>query len=224
MSEEVTRVPDSQRKTLAKMASFDSPKLESIARALKGASPHLLPTKLAREIAKTSGIPFDESDEVLRVLVSMYLSMDVKAEPVGAFVDSVCKAAEDIGIKPESGSWDKFKPWLTGVLSNDEILGVTAKALDLSTSHKNLFCKARIITDYRPIFRHDPRSGPAAGLIQHQLKVSFHEDDSEDTRDFYVVMDRSDLDALRVAVERAVAKEDILKTSLKKGGLTVLAE
>jgi hypothetical protein len=81
--------------------------------------------------------------------------------------------------------------------------------MHLRDDHERVFYHARILTDARPVYGTDPSSTPSAVVISHTLKLSFSKDDG--FGDFYIVLDRDDIEYLQDLIERAQQKEESLK-------------
>lgn len=91
----------------------------------------------------------------------------------------------------------------------------TEKIKELQTEVERGFCSARILTDARVSFAHDPSVAPAAMTIMHTLRIRYH-DDSARHREFYVSLDMEDLASLKEAIERAQTKSKTLEALLAK--------
>jgi hypothetical protein len=176
----------------------------------------------AEQVSKGVDLPLAEVSEVIRALLSMYRSMDREGDPAEAFAEQVCEAAKSEGIAKPDTNLEPFRTWLSQLLLEDETLGATAKALEISWSYPNNYCRVRILTDFRPIFHHDPAKGPVTGLITHQIRMVYHPDESEEEKEFYVSADPDDLIQLRGMIDRAILKEASLKSSLERGGMKIL--
>ena len=76
------------------------------------------------------------------------------------------------------------------------------------------------MTDARPVFTHAPTEGPAAFMVIHTLALDVHA--SENDHRWFVALDSNDLRSLRDAIDRAIAKEESLVSSLDKTGIPTL--
>jgi hypothetical protein len=141
------------------------------------------------------------------------------------FASQICDAAEatgDASLKPKDGNWDDFKAFLCKILSLEKTLGISSKAQEIMLEHGHIFCRARIVTDLRPVFGSRVEGGPIAGIIVHSLKLTYHESGNPDTKDTYLALDHKDMEKLRELLVRASRKEKSLKATAKKGGVNVL--
>ena len=179
---------------------------------------------LAENVASSTELDKDQAPRLVRVLASLYRARE--ETPVDQFVDDVCDAAQAMEkgpLRPKDDDWDSFKRDLTALLSSDQSLGITAKANDIRSQHQNVYCKARILTDIRPVFRQDVGVEPPAGVIVHTLRFTTHPGgDFSTSKDFYVALDALDLKELKKLVDRAVQKEATLRSLISQTGMTCL--
>lgn len=106
----------------------------------------------------------------------------------------------------------KLRERLTRVL-NIEALNIAAKAITLHLEHERVFCSARIITDARPVYGKDTKSEPAAMIITHSLKISYHQAGDSGVKEFYVGLGSEDVEELIRVLERAKSKAQSLRST-----------
>lgn len=99
-------------------------------------------------------------------------------------------------------------------------IAAPSKARSLLVDHAHYMCRARIFTDVRPVFGPDVQQSPTTAFVVHTLKLSYHQGSS--VRDFFVVLDRRDLDELSDLLERAKRKEGSLQAMLGAAGVDPL--
>jgi len=204
------------------MVRYPAEARTSLLRAIRSTEPKLASEAFAELVATQTGQSRSEVSDVIETLVSMYIAMDRESIGVREFSSGVCEALQAESIQPEGGDWASFKGWLSELLSLDVTLGVTAKAQGLCLEYEYTFCQARILTDFRPVFKHDPHEAPAVGLITHQIRLAVHTSEAEVDKEFYISMDHEDLVHLRDLAERAIAKEASLKSFIEKAGMKIL--
>ena len=73
------------------------------------------------------------------------------------------------------------------------------------------------MTDMRPVFGSDEK--PAGAVVVHTLKLTYHEGPKRSLREFFVAMNRDDLDELREVLDRALRKQSELSHVLAQCGL-----
>lgn len=223
MTTEVS-IPDRHKPTLVKMVGFTADVRSGLLAAVRAAVPRLGLDEFADDVKKRVQLSKTEVADVLRVLTSMYISMDRESLSVSEFVSGVRTGLESEKVTPASGDWHEFSQWLSTLLTLEDSLGVTAKALGLLEEFEYTFCQSRILTDLRPIFKRDPSQAPSVGMIVHQLRISVHAEETENDKDLYVALDHESLIALRGDIERALAKEASLKSSVAQGGMRILED
>jgi hypothetical protein len=217
MRERRLKVPEDQQGPLQKLIDLDDAAGAALLAALQEAPAKLRMEDFAAEVARRAGLEKKDTTPIMEVLYSLYLSFDNADQPVDAFVDSVCSSAAEVDVKPKSSDWDPFKKWIGQVLRLDRTLGVAAKGLQIANAFPNTFCSVRIISDVRPIFPHDPATGPEGVVVVHQARIAFHPDIGRKHENFYVAMDHDDLVGLRAAIDRAIEKEKVLNAKLNQG-------
>lgn len=93
---------------------------------------------------------------------------------------------------------------LRKIITTKTSLELTAKVALIKNDHSHAYMQSKVYTDVRPVFGRSDAELRGAVII-HTLKLSYQ--DGEQRKDFFVALDQSDLVALRVAIERAEAKE-----------------
>lgn len=83
------------------------------------------------------------------------------------------------------------------------------------------YLDGRVLSEIRPVFSYDALE-PAACLISHQLKLEFLQ--SEQGQSFYVALDLEDLNSLKCALERAIAKDAKLRSMVAEKMLLPVIE
>lgn len=99
-------------------------------------------------------------------------------------------------------------------------INVISKAVTLERDGEHLYCGAKILSDIRPFFGDDVADRPAAGVVTHTPKLTYHEEGEHKT--FFLVLDRLDLENLQKTVERAQAKDTTLRVLLKDAKVSEL--
>jgi hypothetical protein len=117
-------------------------------------------------------------------------------------------------LRPTPEKWVIIEKHLSNILSLDQSLGVTSKALDLMTEQHNLFLDANVLTDIRPVFGPNADDTPLASTLFHTLKIHYHEDSSH--KEIFIALDSIDLKKLQDVLQRAILKEVSLKKWLNR--------
>jgi hypothetical protein len=101
--------------------------------------------------------------------------------------------------------WTQFRKRLER-LFNVESLSLSAKAVLLQLEHERRYHEARVLTDVRPVFGADPSVPPKAAILNHTLRLAYH-DNSSEIREFYIALDSIDLSEFIEVLVRAQEKE-----------------
>lgn len=219
-------IPEGERQHVTALLGASSRFLEALCAALSRAKPSLklyeLEVWLASEL---SGLPEAEKPtihSIVRTLTSLY---QFRAEDSG----DAAKVAQDFAEAARTSDderlretvrdwaaadWNRFEQQLIALLSLDDTLGVTARAALIGSQTFRHFHDVRVLTDARPIFAFDPDKGPAAFVIMHSLQIDYYEDGED--RTWFLALDGDDLETLRAAVDRALAKERSLRKLLER--------
>jgi hypothetical protein len=94
------------------------------------------------------------------------------------------------------------------------------KVQELQSEVPNVYCTGRVLTDVRGVFTDNPSIPPTGMTIIHTLRLGYH-DDTTKHREFYVALDKDDLEGLKIAIERAQEKTKTLESLLTKSGCKV---
>jgi hypothetical protein len=132
------------------------------------------------------------------------------ADFADAFIDAIARSEKSELAMRDGEEKERFKTRILSLLTIER-LSISAKAISLIIDYEHTFCRARIITDFRPIFE-DVGKKPVAGLIVHTLRLTYHQ--KGELQHIYVEMDDSELKELRAHVDRAEAKAVSLRDGL----------
>jgi hypothetical protein len=102
-------------------------------------------------------------------------------------------------------------------LLNVKTLNTLSKAVRLQRDGERIYCEAKIISDIRPVFGDDVEDRPISAVITHTLKLGY--DEMGEHKEFFVVLDEQDLNALKDVIERAEVKGDTLTKVLNTVGM-----
>lgn len=218
-------IPAAHRRPLARLLALPKEGTKLMIEGLRHMEPTLDISKseFASKVAAAASQAPGETEDIFRMIQSLYLARAARGASIADFVDALCVAAESLNLpelKPKDGDWSQFKQDLTELLSLDQSLGLSAKAVDIQREHQRVYCDARVLTDLRPVFKDDVSEAPLAGVIVHTLRISYHE--GRRLEQLFVAMDREDLEELEDLVRRALAKEDSLRVLAQKAGLRCL--
>ena len=215
------KIPEEAVSDLRVIAEIDDALFASLLAVFRDTAPTLRRRQF--EDAVATRVPHVSRADLHAVLTTVFflyslrergnLSPDTIAEAVIASLNE----DKTHGFSPENV--DRLQAHLQALLSLDKSLGVTAKALDVLTEHHKIFCKARILSDIRPVFSVNMKEASAAVII-HNLQLGFHKNGEHE--DVYIALDTEDVQKLREVLERAEEKAVALKALISKAELPYL--
>ena len=216
-SDLVLQIPEEQQPRLLWLARADVGAYEELADALSHAPMRFRTGDLIGSMPPLSQPELRNAVESLRELAMVRAGAEVELDE---FVDDVVGGmAGALGDRFTESDRVSLGERLRKLLGYESI-AAPAKARSLLVDHANYLCRARILTDVRPVFGPDVEQTPATALVVHTLKLSYHQGSS--LHDFFVVLDRRDLDELSELIERAKNKENSLHAMLGAAGLDPL--
>lgn len=216
-------IPQRHREALAALRSLSEDRVQEIRSILDGATSSVGQTEGAASLDPDNIIRLvkstiaDDVRGVWEAVLSLYLVKSQRDETTEQFVQEVCDAMERLegAFQLPQSERKSFSDKLLSLLGA-EAFATVAKAADLETEDERLFCRARILTDLRPVFGTEVADGPKGVIVLHTLKVEFHEQgDLKNHREFYVRLDAKDLGSLKEIIERAEEKAKTLSSVLK---------
>jgi len=208
---------------MAKLLSLSGETIQKMITALRKLDPTLDISDLATRIATEISLVPDETEDIFHMLLTLYVVRSTQGYSLVEFVDALCSAIESLDqpeFKPIDTDWSRFKKDLADILSLDQSLGLSAKAVEVQQEYQHIFCNARILTDLRPVFKDEVADVPLAAVIVHLLRISYHK--GELSEQLYVAMDRKDLEDLQKLIQRALTKQGSLRALADKSGLRCL--
>ncbi|MBI3896514.1 MAG: hypothetical protein HY313_11350 [Acidobacteria bacterium] len=218
-------VPEPQIVHIRKFLELPDDKIEAFLDALAKAGPQFNAPDLSDEVSTRLEISKRLIGGIVSVLASLYRTWDGQHTPIETFVDqevyAALKKAEVFSGKNVEAQWAKLRKFLIAALSLESTVGTAAKAGYVHTQHERIFVKARILTDLRPIFHQNVSEKPEAAVIVHMLRIT-QRDTLGNKTEKYFALDSNDIMAMRELIERALRKEETLKSLMKDAGVTIL--
>jgi hypothetical protein len=220
------KIPASERQHVAAFVSASPELLNAFQQAIATCSPTLMQSDLASALSeKLHGVPGYTAATVasiLRTLLAIYSMRDSEDRSSAVLVaGELVEAAKKDKLGPPNDGWDAFQALLTELVSDNRVIGVSAKAVSIATDTDRMVREVRVLTDARPIFGDNAKDGPKAFAIMHTLRIAYFQDG--ESRDWYVTLDGNDLESLQGAAERALSKERSTRAALQKTDLPVLS-
>lgn len=103
-----------------------------------------------------------------------------------------------------------FKTRINTLSFNSSTLNTYLKKNVLGSSFEKTLVYSEVITDIRFIFNSDILDKSRSAIITHNLKLEII--DSMENKDIYISMDIDSLKELNATIERAIQKEEIIKS------------
>lgn len=212
-------IPEKYRQGVFKLSKLDDRTVKEIHSALStliAASGESSKTAVnaVSSISETNKADFIQIAESLVAMSYVKAGADVSLQE---FVNDVSDAMENldqIEFRVPLAQRERFKETLTTLLGADEF-ALSSKVHDLQTDDERTFCRARILTDMRPVFGPKVEDAPHGFVVTHLLKLGFHSASERHHDEFYVALDADDLRTLRGVLDRAEAKSRSLRAHLK---------
>ncbi|HET6400731.1 MAG TPA: hypothetical protein VFH95_04950, partial [Candidatus Kapabacteria bacterium] len=133
---------------------------------------------LTVKISLTLGLGLEPAQSLINALTSFYLVVDNLDEKGKAeFIEALPDALVESGVVSDGADTSSIIQVVNSALELKESLGTIAKAKELATECERLFVKSRILSDFRPIFSDNLDEPIGAGIIVHQLRITFHKDE-----------------------------------------------
>lgn len=216
-------IPLQHREALVSLIALSDDETNRLFHALAAEPPALWPPVLAKRAAETSGLQAERVVSIVDALISLITTRDrhhLSAEKVATDIAEAASLEHLGGLEPGSAAIPAFAQKLTRLMSLEQPLGTTSRALDVMTQHKNPLRSSRILSDIRSIFSSGDDPQPVASVIVHNLQLATMTDGEYFT--FTAALDTQDLRSLAAVVTRAIKKEESLKSTIKRAGLSYI--
>jgi hypothetical protein len=171
----------------------------------------------ARISKKVPSIPMEQLASILDVLYTIYYIRELSGVEPSTFLEDFMEGVQNVPqLKAEKRGLARLRGRFEQLLSTNSF-NLLSKAKRLQRDGERLYCDAKILSDIRPVFSHNPTSRPLGAVVTHTLRLGYHE--SGDHKEFRVILDSVDLDALADVIFRAQAKDGTLRALLKDAKL-----
>jgi len=217
-------IRESQLKDLTILRDLGPETIKAISTALKEIHPPAIrPADLQKALQKPLHNQTENVDTIVSLLISLYnlcRHRDIgEDELFEGLLYGINNTQPSIRWgKEEIDKWMDLKPLLMDLFSLTPIWNV-CKALELAYDYTNLFQKAKIITDIRPIYS-DSATEIQGAVVSYTLRLSF--DSREGDRDISIALDGKDVKKLSLACDRALTKAKVAKSLLIQQGINAL--
>lgn len=213
-------IPKKYREGVFKISQLDDRTVQEVCRVLNKVPGASLtgPSKAAADaissLSDANQKDFLKIAESLTALYAVKAASDVSLEEFVGDVADAMESLDDAEWRVSEQQNASFREKLRQLLSA-EAFTLVSKAQDLQTDDERTFCRARILTDLRPVFGSNIEDGPKGMVIVHLLKLGFHQASSErHHEEFYLSLDAEDLQTLKKVIERAESKARVLRSAV----------
>lgn len=217
------RIPKQREEAVKKLLELKSDQRELLIKVLEQASVVRSEPELLGQVCDAMKLE-DNGEllrEVLKGLLNLEFGRNVRQKSPEVFSRDVCQAARNQELGPQDADWSTIETQLTRLFSCRQSIGTLSKAFAIIQEDERLFMGSRIVSDLRPVFEDDPKTAPASTLVTHRLKIDYRE--AGVWKEFYVALDRTDLEKLREIVERAIHKERTLEQLAERMNMRILS-
>lgn len=170
------------------------------------------PPHLAAAIARKLGNTV-ESRALATTLLTILTAADEEEMQLetllSRLIDSISSSPEFSDLT--ASHKELLRDRLIGLGQSSDAFAVALKSGGVIYDQERAYLESRILTDMRPIFSETPDETPNMVAITHELKFVFREDFQN--REFFIVLDDSDLNQLSKVIERAIKKANTLRKS-----------
>jgi hypothetical protein len=183
--------------------------------ALKEVPPTVDTDEIAKRIVdKVPPLTPKQLEAILDALYGLYFIRELSGVPRHTFLEDFISGLQTTPeLKIDKNDISKLTARFDRLL-NIEAFNALSKAKRLQRDGERLYCDAKIVSDIRPVFGAKPTSRPVGAVVTHTLKLGYHE--GGEHKEFHVVLDCIDLDRFNDIVERAQAKDQVLRGLLRE--------
>lgn len=218
------KIPKNQEEPFASLLGLSDAEAEGLLEALRGAEPALTLEGVVAQVLNRINTPVRNLRGIIAVLTSLLITRDRNDLSTEQVIDEALDAAESERLGPFAQGQpnrDALRQRLIALLSLEKPLLVTSRAIDVMSSHKNVFESARVLTDIRYVFSSPVSVEPVAGLIIHNLEINTVTDGQPVS--YYAALDNADLRKLQQVIERAIQKERALQDVILRSGYSYIS-
>ena len=165
-----------------------------------------------QRIFKESGL----SEQIPNIDETIYSFGTLLSDKRGEDIEVLARSLSDAFVKSKKGKIAKdvaeqLKKNLLIIFENADHLKKTFKTYYLFSENKQIYLESSLMTDMRLLFNDELEKPPECGVILHQLKIEYRDENTSKT--FFVSMDKEDVIELSETLQRALRKEETIKKS-----------
>lgn len=222
--------------SLQSFLELSDERIQGFSDALAKAGSKFNTNDLAAEASKRTNVPRPIAEGVVQLVVALYTAREDPNVPLNTFLDEqVAPAVKSAFMDEEKrgmdsvhtadeveARWAKLKMFLLVALTLDDTVGIAAKAGPVLTEHERIFSDARILTDVRLIFHPDLSEKPNAAVIVHMLRLTTRNVTGRQQQAQYFALDSNDIRFIKQLMDRAIKKEETLKSVMNSSGVNII--
>ena len=208
------KIPDRFRDSFSTLLSLGVPQLDLFEAVVNEAPRGASFSALTESLSSRLDISAAKINDILQALVSLYVLKEQELHP-GDLLNDFLEAAQAENLINSAVDISAIREKVAGILNANATLGLRAKAISLSGEYPRVYVSSRVMTDVRPAFDQALNDDWMLGdvIIVHQLRFLYHSEDGRH-KEFYISLDRRDLEELSKNIERATKKETLLRKNL----------
>ena len=216
------KVPERYIEGIVKVAQLSDEGFAELLSALKKAPELRDVTELSSWIAdKTPAIPVPDRESILKAIAPMFRVQRGSEVSATEFAIDVWTSINDEASELVEGlDGELLRSRIKRLMEQNSLDLVSMKAAELKSELERSFCKARVLTDLRPVFKGNIEELPSVMVILHTLQIGYH-DSMGEHNEFYVTLDESEIETLKEALDRASKKASTLKRLAEKSEITL---
>jgi len=214
------RVPERFISGILKIAEISEQGFAELLSALKVAPEMRDTVELSAWIADdTPSIIGVDREQILKAVTPMFRVRRTTEVSVKEFAADVWTAIQEEAADKTAGlDADLFRTRIEQLMALSSLDLLDSKIAELKQELEKSFCRARVLTDLRPVFSEDIERSPSAMVVLHTLQIGYH-DGMGDHNEFYVTLDQSGIETLKKVLDRASAKAETLKDVVNKADI-----
>lgn len=217
------KIPPKYREALIGIASLSSAAIKELESVLSNSGPTLTSREESFSLASQLKVmSADEGMTIIEALLPLYMLKGSSTKSTGEFVEDIISSLK-VGSGTEKKLTQKQTTPLTGRLTKLlglEAIDLSAKAMSVLLEQQHSFISSRVLTDIRPIFDRDASKPLDGAVLVHNLKIEYMESGEE--KEFFVALDKRDIQLLIDVLTRAQQKESSIKQFLAQSNLNCI--
>jgi hypothetical protein len=211
----IFEIPKEDIAAIATIKAMPSASVDALLIALKSVPPTVETEEVAKRVAEhVPSVTARQLEAILDTLRGLYYVRELAGVERPTFLEDFMEGFQIVPeLRVERSEVPKLREKFEKLL-NVDAFNLLAKAKRLQRDGERLYCDAKIISDIRPVFGAEPTARPIGAVVTHTLKIGYHEGEAH--REFHIILDSVDLDALSGIISRAEAKDGTLRDLLRE--------